>query len=82
MGNAVACWGPSKFGSVKAVRSGIVLGVEMTRCRVELAAEDEAIGRAARTQTTDATHQKETLDRTAGDGSGAIGRPGKDLTNV
>jgi hypothetical protein len=50
IGNAVACCGPSKFGSVSAVRNGIVLGVEMTRDPADLAA-DEAAGTAARTQS-------------------------------
>jgi len=76
------------------VRNGIVLGVEMMRDRVDLAAADEAAGTTARTQSvatmqqrstmrTDRRHddvfQRETRDRTGDDRSWAIGPPGKSL---
>jgi hypothetical protein len=54
-----------------------VAGVEMMRCGVEIAAEDEAAGTTASTQSAK-TH-RETLDRTADDASRVIGRPGTDL---
>jgi hypothetical protein len=97
MGNAVARCDPSKIGSKIPVRKGIVPGVEMTCRRVDIPAADEAAGTTARTQTAETAHQRstmdadawrdvafqrETLDRTAGDGSRAIGRPGEVFTEV
>ena len=61
IGNAVACWGPSKIGSVSAVRNGVVFGVEMTCSRVDLAAVDEAAVTTASTQRAETAHQRNTM---------------------
>jgi hypothetical protein len=73
-----------KIGSKIPVRNGLVLGVEMTCCRVDLAAVDLAVATTAKTQTAkttpprntahadawrDLAFQRGTLNRTAGDGS-------------
>jgi hypothetical protein len=76
------------------VRNGIVPGVEMTCWRVERAANEVPAVTTARTQTAATAHQRsttrtdawrpvafhrETLNRTAADGSRALGqlRPGE-----
>ena len=88
IGNAVAPCGPAKIGSKIAVRNGIVPGVEMTFSRVDLADADAAATTTATKQTAatapqrttradarrDVAVQRETLNRTAGDGSRPPGR--------
>ena len=87
--NAVAPCGPAKIGSKIEVRNGIVPGVEMTCCRVDLADADVAAVTTARRHTAatapqrstihadarrDVAVQRETLNRTAGNGSQPSGR--------
>ena len=62
--NGCSC-GPEKIGSKIAVRNGIVPGVEITRCRVDLAAAEVAAVTMARTQRAASVAERSTTDADA-----------------